>query len=232
MRIFVFTILFCIASSSMSFAAKLVIDGTSKESFELSAKAMADTLTDEKKGQFGRSLIAMLLSKYPPAAGAKGLVALSLIPKAMESAHIYLDGVSLSEIMTFKSATPLQEAENPDANHCGSNGSSRPVSILNWSIKPINANTNNLKITFKSHLKKPIRLIDASAGFKDALGERIASLAIERDTSVSPGEEFHHNGRWGQFTFERLLKLNPEDVIPYACVRAVIYTDGAKETFN
>lgn len=106
------------------------------------------------------------------------------------------------------------------------------IEFVSWSIKPIDSDTNEVTASFKSHAEKPIKMIDASAGYKDALGGRIGSFALDRDLAITPGEEFTETGKWGPHTFERLLKLKPEEVTTYTCVKAVLYTDGTKEEFK
>ncbi|MDR2309788.1 MAG: hypothetical protein LBE54_02245 [Brucellaceae bacterium] len=106
------------------------------------------------------------------------------------------------------------------------------LEFVSWSIKPLDADTNEMTAIFKSHAEKPIKMIDASAGYKDALGGRIGSFALERDVAIAPGGSHTETGRWGQNTFERLLKLKPEEVTTSVCVRAVLYDDGTKETFQ
>jgi hypothetical protein len=106
------------------------------------------------------------------------------------------------------------------------------LQVDNWSIKPVDKQTNELKVTIKSHAHKPIRMLDAQYGFKDALGGHIASAAIDRDMKIAPGGAATMEGQWGPYTFERLLKLKREDVSAYACVRSVLYEDGTKEEFE
>ena len=100
-----------------------------------------------------------------------------------------------------------------------------------WKIEPIDERTNLLTTEFTFVGAKPIRMLDASAGFGDVLGERIASFAIERDVSLAAGDKHTQVGRWGQFTFERLLDVRPEDVEATVCVKAVVYQDGTVEKF-
>lgn len=105
------------------------------------------------------------------------------------------------------------------------------ITMLSWNITPIDSDTNQLDTSFRLNSEKPIRMIDASAGFSDSLGGRIGSFAIERDLRAAPGEEFDQTGRWGRFTFERLLEMERADVVTSTCVRGVIYADGTKEEF-
>lgn len=106
------------------------------------------------------------------------------------------------------------------------------VSVDDWSIRAVDYQTNELKLTIKSHAAKPIRMIDAQYGFRDALGGRIASAAIDRDTQIAAGGTANLQGLWGPYTFERLLKLKHDEVTAYACVRGVLYEDGTKEEFK
>lgn len=106
------------------------------------------------------------------------------------------------------------------------------LSIEDWSIKPIDSNTNQIVTIFRSNFPKPIRMIDASAGFRDALGAEIGTFAITRDVSVTPNETFTQTGKWGQYTFERLLVLNPDETQAFTCVRSVLYDDGTREIFE
>lgn len=106
------------------------------------------------------------------------------------------------------------------------------IEFTSWSIEPIDSDSNRVVATFKSHADKPIRMIDASAGYIDALGERIGSFALERDVSIAPGATHTETGTWGLNTFERLLKLRPEEVTTFTCTKAVLYEDGTKVEFK
>lgn len=80
-------------------AEEMRVDGSSVESYERSVKAMADTLSPEDKRVFGRGLMSLIVTKYPPAQGAEGLLFLQAVTAAMEAAHITMDGVTRSEIL-------------------------------------------------------------------------------------------------------------------------------------
>lgn len=85
--------------SSPIFAQDMTVDGSSHDSYERSLKAMAEGMSDEDREAFARGLINMILTDYPPAAGAKGFAALQFMEPATEAAHITLDGVSRQEIL-------------------------------------------------------------------------------------------------------------------------------------
>lgn len=129
---------------------------------------------------------------------------------------------------TFALAICFASAAGPSWGACNSD----LLTVTDWSIRKIDAGTNELVVTLKSEAEKPIRMIDGQYGFRDALGGRIASAAIERDASLPPSGETTITGLWGPFTFERLLTLKKEEVEPYTCVRAVLYDDGTKEEFR
>ncbi len=98
MRLAVFALAFFCAAVSAS-AQEMTVDGSSKESYERSIRAMADGLSEQDKEAFGRGLINLIITGYPPAAGAEGLAMLQFMEPAVEAAHITLDGVSREEIL-------------------------------------------------------------------------------------------------------------------------------------
>lgn len=106
------------------------------------------------------------------------------------------------------------------------------LAVTEWSIAPVDADTNTLTTTFRWTGKKPIRMIDASATFYDALGGRIASFGINRDQTAQPDGTFTQSDLWGLNTFERLLTLRPDEVSVKTCVRSVLFDDGTKEEFE
>lgn len=105
------------------------------------------------------------------------------------------------------------------------------IRLESWAIEPIDADTNLLTTNFTYLGSKPVRLIDASAQFSDILGEEIGSFALTRDVSFVAGSAHQEVGRWGQYTFERLLDMNRDDVVTSVCVRAIVYSDGTIEEF-
>lgn len=80
-------------------AADLRIDGSSKETFDRSAKAMADTLSESDKEIFARGLMNIIITDYPPAKGAEGLAVFAFASAAVDAAHITAAGKTLPEIM-------------------------------------------------------------------------------------------------------------------------------------
>lgn len=111
-------------------------------------------------------------------------------------------------------------------------GSLEVMVVEDWSITPLDERSNELLTVLVSHLDHPIRMIDGSAGFIDALGEEIARFALDRDMSVDIGGRYEQKGLWGRNTFERLLDLRHEEVTTFVCVKAVLFDDGTKKTFE
>ncbi len=106
------------------------------------------------------------------------------------------------------------------------------ISMTGWKITPKDSDSNILETAFVFNGDRDIRMIDASAQFSDVLGGRIASFAVDRYLLLESGAVFNQTGLWGQYTFERLLDMDKADVETRVCVKAVIYADGEKETFN
>ncbi len=100
------------------------------------------------------------------------------------------------------------------------------VTVTDWSISAIDDRTNLLETTLILTSGSPVRLIDGSVRFRDVLGGSIASFAIDRDTRLIPDVPVVQSGRWGPSTFERLLDLNPADVVVTVCVRGIVRDDG------
>ncbi len=63
------------------------------------------------------------------------------------------------------------------------------------------------------------------------LGAELAALGLDRDAAIPPNGSFTQADVWGPSTFERLLKLKPDEVGIETCVRAVLFEDGTKEQF-
>jgi len=85
--------------STAAYADDLRIDGTSKESFAKSVGTMAATVAPADKEAFQKGLLNLIVTKSPPAAGAEGLQLLSVMPQAMEVAHVTLDGYTRDQIL-------------------------------------------------------------------------------------------------------------------------------------
>ncbi len=86
-------------TSSLALAKEYVVDGSSVEAYERSIKAMADSLNEQDKKDFGRGLLNMILTEYSAAHGATGLSLLQFMGPAIKAAHISMDGHTLEEIL-------------------------------------------------------------------------------------------------------------------------------------
>jgi hypothetical protein len=93
------------------------VDGTSKEGYEKSLKAMADQLSAADKEVFSKGLINLIITRYPPAAGAQGLILMQFMQPAIEAAPINMNGVTADEIMARgrELAAKSQSASAPAA---------------------------------------------------------------------------------------------------------------------
>lgn len=113
------TILFGL--SSVAFALTGSVDGSSKENYEKSLKAMADQLSAADKEVFSKGLINLMITRYPPAAGAQGLMLLQFMPQAIEAAPVNMNGMTADEIMARGRALVAQAqapalSATPDAS--------------------------------------------------------------------------------------------------------------------
>lgn len=105
------------------------------------------------------------------------------------------------------------------------------LSVEDWSARRIDDQSIEVRITVKSQAQKPIRMLVADFGFKDALGGHVAADTFDRDITIPANASVTTAKNW-PMTFERLLKLKREEVTPYSCVRTVLYEDGTKEEFK
>ncbi|MCQ1779423.1 hypothetical protein NOJ05_19630 [Neorhizobium galegae] len=85
--------------SSAAFALTGTVDGSSKEAYEKSLKGMADQLSPAEKEIFSKGLINLMITRYPPAAGAQGLMLMQFMPAAIEAAPVNMNGVTADGIM-------------------------------------------------------------------------------------------------------------------------------------
>lgn len=99
MRRYLLSLSFLLGLSSTALALTGSVDGTSKETYEKSLKAMADQLSEGDKQVFSKGLINLMITRYPPAAGAQGLMLLQFMQPAIEAAPVNMNGVTADEIM-------------------------------------------------------------------------------------------------------------------------------------
>lgn len=80
-------------------ASAQTVDGSTVESYERSVRAMVETLSEVDRAVFAKGMMNLIVTGYPAAAGVEGLALMSIMPAAVEAAHITLDGKSLEQIM-------------------------------------------------------------------------------------------------------------------------------------
>lgn len=78
----------------------------------------------------------------------------------------------------------------------------------------------------------PLRMLDASVRFDDALGREIGEFPIERDQAIEPGQTVSDAVVVNGERFLRLLNTHRDDIYVTFCTYGVIYDDGAVEEFR
>lgn len=105
------------------------------------------------------------------------------------------------------------------------------VRLIEWKITPESSDVNILETMFRYDGDRAIRMIDASVRVGDVLGGSIGAFVLTRDVNLQPGQKISEKGRWGRYTFERLLDMEAMDVKIDVCVSGVVYADGSVEQF-
>lgn len=103
------------------------------------------------------------------------------------------------------------------------------LTVIDWNaelIDPAPALRFSLDVTVRYEGDRPIRMIDGSIGFDDVLGNRIGRMGMDPDTAMQPGDEHTFTGQWGRNTFERMLDMQPDDVVASTCIDGMVYADG------
>jgi hypothetical protein len=89
----------------------------------------------------------------------------------------------------------------------------------------------DVSYTLANDSPKPIKLIDASVTFSDALGEQFYGIRLDKDVAVQPGKEQSFEGEYTRNQFEpqqaRLATMNKADVVAKLIVRAIVFGDNA-----
>lgn len=109
------------------------------------------------------------------------------------------------------------------------------IVVQDWQVKNIERGSfpgPEADVHYRLTGDKGVRMIDAAIRFEDALGKRIASIAVERDKRLSPGITARLVGFYPGSELSRIPNMEREDVMVTTCTRAVIYDDGTKEEFN
>lgn len=119
-------------------------------------------------------------------------------------------------------ATTLAQAET-----CGESGSPDILTLEGWRAEQTGFLVS-MTIQVRSNAPAPIKMIDGTVWFTDALGGSLGGYEIERDLHVAPGALAEDRL---QVTEDRFLKASPTDISGIACVKAVLYEDGTKAEF-
>ena len=106
------------------------------------------------------------------------------------------------------------------------------LDFVSWTIRPLNADTNEMTTVFKSNAPKTIREIDASAGFKELDGEEIGCFKLFEYLMIEAGAEVTETTEWGPHTFEGPPTRKPAELTTFVCVRSVKYEDGTQQSFE
>lgn len=109
------------------------------------------------------------------------------------------------------------------------------ITVTGWTVVLLGTEPSlrfRLDVSVRLNADRPIRMIDGSIAFADVLGSRIASMRMDPDISLAPGEAHVFTGHWGANTFERLLDMKPEDAVATTCIRGVVHADGEVVTYT
>lgn len=88
-----------------------------------------------------------------------------------------------------------------------------------------------VEVQYRLAGNRAYRLIEGSIIFEDRLGFRIESIAVPREKPLTPGMMGLQTGLYPSSTLMMAARMNRDDVIVTTCTNAVVYADGAKETF-
>lgn len=98
-------------------------------------------------------------------------------------------------------------------------------------MEPIESGGVQLTLSMIYHGPVAIRMLDASADFKDALGEWIGRVGLPRDVSLSPGDTLSYSGNYGGEAMNRLLTIDSDDVVASTCSLEAITDEGVTIEF-
>lgn len=132
-----------------------------------------------------------------------------------------LGRVILAVAIAFSASTLVQ------AESCGSSGSPDVLSFEGWAAER-QETAIGMTIRVRSTAQAPIKMIDGVVWLRDALGEPLGGIKVERDLHIMPGAVYEQHFH---VTEDRFLKASPTDISGIACVKSVLYEDGTKTTF-
>lgn len=86
----------------------------------------------------------------------------------------------------------------------------------------------------ESRADRPFRMIEGAVWFRDALDRHIVGFGLDPDLTLAPGEgaEYVRSSMGTQTEAARLYAAAHDDVRAFACVKGIVYDDGAVERFD
>ena len=109
-------------------------------------------------------------------------------------------------------------------------GSPDIVRLTSWKAAATPGGAD-LTVEYENVSNKAVRMIDATAWFRDALGDSIGGASLKRDQQLQPGAKITETKRYAG-AFERLAVVRPQDVAAVACTSAVLFEDGETRDFK
>ncbi|ESY49035.1 MULTISPECIES: hypothetical protein [unclassified Mesorhizobium] len=113
--------------------------------------------------------------------------------------------------------------------HAGCND--KLLAFGEWSVVPLGYDQVQMSVAFKSNADKPITMINAKAGYVDALGHPVVSFHLDKDVEIPAGGTYAEVKNYDRGPFERMLILKHAEVATFVCVEGVLYGDGTKQAF-
>lgn len=114
------------------------------------------------------------------------------------------------------------------AVECPNGANDRLVAVHDWDVLVQDAEAGHTRIALElaNEGEKGFRLIDATAFWEDALGERIADLPLDRDLTAAAGETFSFEAESFSAGMMRVPDMHPEDVVIAVCIEGIVFDDG------
>lgn len=110
-------------------------------------------------------------------------------------------------------------------------GNADILKVQEWDAADKGDRVVEINYTYMNTTAKQIDMVDAALWFTDALGKRVGVGAIvDPDPKVKAGDIAAAD--WKGWGLQRLPSIEKKNVTATICVRAVLYEDGTKETFE
>jgi hypothetical protein len=119
---------------------------------------------------------------------------------------------------------------------CGASSSADVLTVHDWSVEVgpdrMGMTVATVNIELENVAEQPVRMIDGTVLFEDALGGYIANITIERDLQIPPGGTASWTAEYGGTGLDRVPNLRRDEITVDACVESVLYEDGTVERFD